>query len=383
MNSMHRGATGLTAVVLLALACTPGPAQTRRSDPPAIRVGQTITANLVLGDPTANERGRFKVFRFDATQDQRYIVTMNSADFDAYLTVARTVGGIMDVLASDDDSGGNTDARLRFRAPASGSYLIVAQSLSREGTGDFTLKLESAPALANPQPVALQLGQTVQGRLEETSPILEDESRYHPYSFTGRAGQRLVLTMRAPEFDAYLRIGRMLSGQMEEMASNDDGAGGTDSRLRITLPADGTYLIQAGSLGGEALGEFTLTVEEPRAPAPATPQPLRAGEPVQGALKDTDLQLDDGSYYVDWTYTASAGERLRISMRSEAFDTFLAIGQLVGGEFQEIASNDDGLEGTDSLVEVTLPEAGTYIIRASSLMGDQTGAYTLQVEREQ
>jgi hypothetical protein len=64
-------------------------------------------------------------------------------------------------------------------------------------------------------------------------------------------------------------------------------------------------------------------------------------------------------------------------MASEDFDTFLALGRMVGGEWQDVDTNDDGEEGTDSVLTVTLPADGTYLVRANSLAGDATGRYTL------
>ncbi|HEX2077616.1 MAG TPA: hypothetical protein VHG08_07895, partial [Longimicrobium sp.] len=46
----------------------------------------------------------------------------------------------------------------------------------------------------------------------------------------------------------------------------------------------------------------------------------------------------------------------------------------------EVGSNDDAEgQGTNSVLEVTLPAAGTYQIRANSYLKHQTGAYTLSV----
>jgi hypothetical protein len=58
----------------------------------------------------------------------------------------------------------------------------------------------------------------------------------------------------------------------------------------------------------------------------------------------------------------------------------LAVGRMENGRFQEISNNDDGPDGTNSRLEVTLPSAGEYIIRASALAAGGTGPYTVRVE---
>jgi hypothetical protein len=68
-------------------------------------------------------------------------------------------------------------------------------------------------------------------------------------------------------------------------------------------------------------------------------------------------------------------------MDSDEFDTYVAIGRMEDcGDFEEIATMDDGGEGTNTLLEVTLPEDGEYVIRANSYSADETGSYTLVVE---
>lgn len=353
-----------------------------------IRPGQTLNGTLAEATPSQTMRGRFQVYRFTAEAGQTVIVTMRSNDFDAYLTVGRQVGGILDPMKEDDDRGGNTDARLRFTAPAAGQYVIVAQALSTEATGAYTLELQQAPVPTTAAPVALRYGQSVDGSLAETDAVLEDdESYYDTYTFQGRAGQRIEIVMRSTDFDTYLAVGRMDAGELQVEQTDDDsgeGESGTDSRIRLRLEEDGEYTIRANSLGGGETGAYSLTLtERPTNNAVAVPQPIRAGQDYNGELAESDAQLDDDSYYDYWVYEGRAGETIRITMKSEDFDTFLAIGMMEGGEFSELSSNDDGGDdGVNSMIEFTLPSAGRYIIRTNSLLGEQTGAYVVRVESQ-
>ena len=61
----------------------------------------------------------------DATIDLR----LNSSEFDAYLLLLDAKGAVID---EDDDSGGNTNARVS-RSLAAGTYYIVAKP-----SGDYT-----------------------------------------------------------------------------------------------------------------------------------------------------------------------------------------------------------------------------------------------------
>jgi len=171
MSSIRRGAA---VALLLAGAAAPAVAQGF----PAIRTGQSVSGTLAESDPTPAERGRFKVYRFEAAAGRPYVITLTSADFDAYLRVAREMGGITDVLEEDDDRGGGTDARVRFTAGEAGTYLIVAQALEAEATGAFELRLADAPTTTTATPRPLRMGETVRGTLAETDAVLEDDDTF-------------------------------------------------------------------------------------------------------------------------------------------------------------------------------------------------------------
>ena len=374
MNAIRRGAA---AALLLAGAAAPAAAQANH---PAIRPGQTVNGTLAEADPTPTERGRFKVYRFEAAAGRPYVITMRSKDFDAYLRVARNVGGITDVLKEDDDRGGETDARVRFTPKEAGTYLLVAQSLEPDKTGAFTLQLADAPRVSTGAPRPVRVGETVSGVLAETDAVLEDDDTfYDSYTLRGRPGQRLSIEMKSDSFDTFLNLGRMTGGEFVSKSTDDDGAGeGNNSRMRVTLDEEGEYVLRANSVG-TATGPYPLTVTERPASRPATRQALRAETDVQGALEDGDAEADDGALYDYWSFRGRKDEPLTITMSSDAFDTVVAVGRLANGRFEEISNNDDGPDGTNSRLEVTLPQDGEYVVRASSLGAGSAGAYKLRM----
>jgi hypothetical protein len=94
------------------------------------------TSALQLYDSTA-----YQMWLYRGKRNEEIVVTMHSDALDAYLVVA--VAGV--TLADDDDGGGGTNARLRIRLPADGSYLIVANSATRSGRGRYELTVEPEP----------------------------------------------------------------------------------------------------------------------------------------------------------------------------------------------------------------------------------------------
>jgi hypothetical protein len=378
MNPLHRAALAACLLSTLSLSAHAQPG----TEP--IQVGQSVSGSVGAGDPHVFGRGAFRAYRFQGTAGQRVVATMESTDFDTYLIVGRVVGPLMDELKSDDDGGEDTNSRLRVTLPADGTYLVVAQSFSEDGAGSFSVGLQPAPEPTTGQSRPITLGATVTGDLAETD-LSEDENDrlYDVWTFRGRSGQRITARMESDDFDTYLNLGRMENGTFTSLATDDDGGEeGMNARLTHVLPEDGEYVIRASSYGDQG-GAYTLRLEERVARAPAAARPLESGQQVNGQLDENDAVLEtDGSFYELWSYRGHAGEQVRIRMESDDFDTYVAIGTMEGGcgDFEEIATMDDGGDGTNTLLEITLPEDGEYVIRANSFSADQTGDYTLVVE---
>ena len=138
---------------------------------------------------------------------------------------------------------------------------------------------------------------------------------------------------------------------------------------------------------GDRRGTLTLRGAAQRAqavPAPrsrerpnASAAPIRVGQTVRGRLGSVSAALADGSPYADHVLTVASAQRLRITMRSAQFDTYLGVS--AGGA--ALVTDDDGAGGTDSRVEIDVPAGATVLIRANALSRGMEGVYTLHVER--
>lgn len=121
------------------------------------------------------------------------------------------------------------------------SVLLAIGASEPARAGDFTLTLD---------------GSQVYERLEPTDNYLvEDNSYIDTYTFTGRAGQRVIITMTSQEVDSYLIL---LDANGNSIVQDDDSAGGLDARIDTVLPADGTYTVYANTYRGGTFGSYTL-----------------------------------------------------------------------------------------------------------------------------
>lgn len=235
----------------------------------ALRVGQLVHEQLTARDPRLAERGAFHVYRFEAKAGTRYVVTMRSEDVDAYVWVARSVAGLTDQIASDDDGAGETDARLSFRAREAGTYLIVAQSLDEEELGGYSLVAEEAPAAAPVSAAPVSVGQILEGAVDADGPVMDDgddQAPYRAYALTGR-GERVRVTVRSGAFDAKVKVVRVTAAGEELVAEDDDGAGGTDAE--VVFAATGSYRIYVRPLRVRDAGAYMIAVVDAGV-APAT-----------------------------------------------------------------------------------------------------------------
>jgi hypothetical protein len=102
-------------------------------------------------------------------------------------------------------------------------------------------------------------GQTVRGALTTNSFTRSDDGTFaNGYIYNGRAGETITVTMRSTDLDSWLVIDDP-NGPMHEF--DDDSGGGNDSRLTVTLPHDGPYLIVANTVSKGVTGSYTLTVQ--------------------------------------------------------------------------------------------------------------------------
>ena len=117
-------------------APTPPP-QTKKADPNVLlhETGKLSDADPI--DPQRKGR-RIKSYTVKLAADEQITIELDSTEFDAYLRLEDAAGK---KIAEDDDSGGDTNAKIVFRAPKEGTYRIVVTTYDPGMTGAFTLNV--------------------------------------------------------------------------------------------------------------------------------------------------------------------------------------------------------------------------------------------------
>ncbi|HEU4557863.1 MAG TPA: hypothetical protein VFS20_08430 [Longimicrobium sp.] len=384
MNRM----TMLGGAAMLALALGARPAAAQRVE--VIRPGRTITGTLSAGDPAFANGSRFRAYRLDAQAGKVYLLALRSTAFDPRLVVARNTGPLSETLDGNDNGEGGKNSLLRFAPPAPGSYLAVVTVARGDsaGTGAFELDVREEEARpVTPRPIAV--GDSVRAELSARSAVQAGSRvRYDVYTFNGRAGQRVRTSLTSSGgFVVRAGLGTWRDGAFVPLESERPASrrppraeellvGPTST---VVLPADGAYAVAVAQTASDRPATYTLRLSDvpPVRSVPRT-GPVTAGAEVTDTLSEADPAVS-GRQYRQWVYSARAGERIVVTMRSADFDTYLQVGFMTGGAFTATHSNDDW-EGHDSRVSFTAPQARDYVIRAMALSGQSGGAFTLRVD---
>ncbi len=263
-------------VALLAIAA-PSFAQSRSrtSSTPSITFGQTVEGEIARPSGACPVQDpRIKTYRFTIDEPTRVEVTMRADDFDTLVQIGQMEGCTYTELGANDDGSGEEDglnSRLIANLRNPGAYVVRATSYQEEAVGKFDLTLNRLPAPPEAAaPVALTLGQAVEGTLSAADAMIDDGSGndavvessrpYRFYSLSGRAGEEYEITMSSDEFDTFVEIGSMTPLGYSVASSNDDGGGeddGLNSRMRVKFRSDGTMVIRASPLNNDS-GSYKL-----------------------------------------------------------------------------------------------------------------------------
>lgn len=249
------------------------------------------------------------------------------------------------------------------------------------------LLLASAPAAAQD---VLRFGEDAEGELSADDPTLEDGRHYEVWSFPAQAGRWYAVYMVSHDFNASVAVGRGVVPRCDGCQRAEASETGWDpAEVQVQADEDGMYRVLVTSANRGQTGRYILAVHDERTFTPASAIPrderpsLQAGQEVRGELIGAEREEAAGDWEEGDTYlyAGRAGERLIVSMSSDDFDTLLSVRVCGGNPYDEpLALDDDGGPGTDSRIEVTLPQDCDYEIRAAALLRSEGGVYTLRVE---
>ena len=247
-----RSAAEFTSELMATSLLASGGSAKARSSP--IAVGETLEGALGSEDTQTFAGRYFDAWFFELDRASVMEIVMRSSEIDARVALFRgTVAEYGESLGTDDDGGGGTDARIVTNLDP-GEYTVLATSYSSGEMGAYDLRVGQ-----DREAMVLGVGGFVEGELDSSDPVLSSGERFEEWTYSGRAGESLIITMSSEDIDPYLSVADPESGR--SIGYDDDGGEGYDARVAITLPYTGRYSIIATSFSPDEVGVYTLAVE--------------------------------------------------------------------------------------------------------------------------
>jgi hypothetical protein len=348
------------------------------------RIGVSSISGSMLryGDQvinTINDMSPQLYYSFRAQRGDIVNVRMRrvSGDLDPYLQV---VDREAFVLADNDDTLGapvpfdSTIAGLVIEED--GVYVIVASRYGQAaGTsaGNFVLTVEEADnsGLGNSPQTAepLLLGSTAEGELSN-----QQFAQY--YRFEAQADDIVTIRMNRGATGALDSFVVLADAGLSEIISDDDSGGGQNAEItQYRIPADGTYYIIATRFereAGTSSGAYRLELLSLGNAFDGVPEGMlriSPGTTITGRIDDTTPD----QVYAFW---ATAGDTITVSM-NRGDGNLDPVVSIEDAEGNTLARDDDSGGGQNARISAyTIPETGTYTIRATRYTGDTGPANT-------
>ena len=189
------------------------------------------TAEGTLDNETAT-------YQLTSNEGDVFFLLLSSPDFDTYVEVLTNQG---DSIASDDDSGTNSNSALLFVAPASGTFEVVVRSYSGDATGTYTLILvDEVSTITAGTPIDLDV--------DGMTPAI--------YRFEADGDPVDIMVDSGGKVDTSLTV---LDEAGDFIDSSDDAINSDPALLPILLDA-GVYYLVISPYSETAVGAATLSI---------------------------------------------------------------------------------------------------------------------------
>ncbi len=107
---------------------------------------------------------------------------------------------------------------------------------------------------------------------------------------------------------------------------------------------------------------------------------ITPGQSVSSRIDSGDPIYRDGTPYEAYRFTARAGARYTITMRSGDFDSYLILFEGTDLSGTSTATDDDGGGGLNAQIDHTTTRGGTWTILANTISSSARGSFTLDLQ---
>lgn len=262
-----------------------------------LSVGQTLNGTIA---PSADD----DPYSFTTTAGTSLRLTMqrNDTSLDSYLELYGPSG----LVAVNDDVDGTLDSRIEFRAPADGTYRIIARSYNRASSGSYRIALSGGPSDGD-DGRWLSMGGSLQGTISPNN----DRDTYY-INGTSSAYISLRMNRSGGSLDSFLEL---YGPDGTLVASNDDGGGNLNSWIVYRFGTTGTYRLVARSYASSSGGGYTVSAESVRGDNYALNRPTYIS-----SLQDSSYRASyatDGSRSTRWSSGSNLSQFIYVDLGQE------------------------------------------------------------------
>jgi hypothetical protein len=335
----------LAGLAILLSACNDPAKPAANQSAPVTEIPASLSGELTSQSAVnLNDGSRNQSFELKLLADTLYRITTSGALQQPSL-----------LLLTEDNRpvGGPRAEQLYMQPEQDGVYRLAVSGQSASEFGPFRIEVSTAEATNEGE---LQSGADILGRLQGSG-----TGKGNRYTFQVADKGLYEIILRSSEFDTVLKLrGNGVS------LTDDDSAGGTDSRLLATLDA-GNYQLTAAGIDSGDEGIYSLGIK---------PWELPEGiDLIEGAQLELDREYTGMLVSQNQTYSLVVEQAglLQLSMRSDELDSVL---ELSGSGVN--AQDDDSGGGQNALISTPV-QPGTYRVKASQY-GNGEGMFTLQAD---
>lgn len=282
-------------------------------------------------------------------------------------------------VAFDDDGGVGFNSRIVFTPGVSGVYTVDVSEFLNNDTGTYRLRVFEDDFRNSFEGNGF-LGSLTPG--VATTGNLNYAGDTDQYGVNLIAGVQYIIDAEGTATGGGTLADPIISLQRNgvQLAFDDDGGRGFNSRIVFTPTTSGLYTVEARDFGNNNAGTFRLraAADDFRNTAEGVGP---AGNVITNGTPDTGV-LNYGSDADVFSTVLISGLTYSIQQRGAATadgtlaDPFL---YLLNSVDTVLASNDDAGVGLNSLISHTAGFTGTHFLQARDFLDNSTGSYEVSV----
>lgn len=307
--------------------------------------------------------GDLDVWSFTATVGESVNARIGTTGYRPYLLLYGPTGNLVDSGAGS--GSGDTDADVRALIATSGTYTLVAQSYTANGTGPYTLHLAKSMGdfIVSPGDDG---GELVNGAVN-TGQIAKGDIDI--WSFDASVGDNIVVRIGSEACRPWIRLYNPSGALIREGLA----ATSAENDTVVSAPATntGTYRVIAQSYYFSLSSPYTLNLA--RIPGSYTVSPGDQGGPLtNGQAHQATNSLGDLDI---WTFTAKTSDYIALRAGAPAYRPLLTLYDPSGALIQAASGTSSGHRDAAIFIQVT--NTGTFTVVQQGVYNDDHGPYTL------